>query len=333
VRSIKATALQRYKDTFKDDGAVLPAMERHVMRQLSEKGSDLTSDHMHPSEMAKPDWCGRHDYYRIVGTPTEKHGQANPSFKMSNVWAEGHTIHEKYQRWLHEMGCLYGEFRCRDCEKHFTGLSPTHCIYCKSERLIYREIHLHRQGMLVEGHTDGAVHDLDGWSGLIEIKSIGIQTLRFEAPRLYNLYQDENMSLEDIWWRINRPFGSHLKQGQWYLWLAWPRYEHICFIYESKFHQATKEFVVSYNPQLIAPQLEIARAVTEAVRDQTPPDRPVWAEEPESRICKSCEFRNTCWGIGEVNGEPEEAKVSIKIQRAKPGVRKRGLSAAGVRPA
>ena len=35
--------------------------------------------YMHPSDMAKPDWCGRHDYYRIVGTPTEKVSRPTPA--------------------------------------------------------------------------------------------------------------------------------------------------------------------------------------------------------------------------------------------------------------
>ena len=59
---------------------------------------------MHPSDMAKKDWCGRHDYYRIVGTPPEKNSKANPSFRMSNVFAEGHAIGGKYQQWMWETG-------------------------------------------------------------------------------------------------------------------------------------------------------------------------------------------------------------------------------------
>ena len=74
------------------------------------------------------------------------------------------------------------------------------------------------------------------------------------------------------------PLHSHIRQGQLYLWMAWPRYEEIVFIYESKAHQATKEFVVGYNKNLIAPLLETARGVTSAVKAGIPPPRPVWAE-------------------------------------------------------
>ena len=153
-----------------------------------------------------------------------------------------------------------------------------------------------RKQILIAGHADAAVHDLDGWDGLVEIKSIGVGTLRFEAPRLYNLYQD-GQAFEDIWWKISRPFNSHIRQGQLYLWMSWPRYEEIVFIYESKAHQQTKEFVVGYNKNLIAPLLETAREVTSSVRTGVPPSRPVWAENPESKVCTSCEYRRTCWSI------------------------------------
>ena len=114
---------------------------------------------------------------------------------------------------------------------------------------------------MVEGHADAAVHLPDDRC-LVEIKSIGIRTLAFEAPRLYQQYLD-GKSAEDIWMSINHPFGTHMRQGQLYLWMAWPAYEQIVFIYESKFHQQTKEFVVEYNKTFIAPLLETAKDVSQ----------------------------------------------------------------------
>jgi hypothetical protein len=333
TRTLKTTAQQRYKDTFKDDGVVLPAMERHVMRQLATKAPDLTQDYMHPSEMSKPNWCGRHDYYRISGLPPEGEGLANPSFRMSNAFSEGHTIHEKYQRWLWEMGVLWGMWECRECGHIFGALSPTECQFCRSERLTYREVALRRERIKVEGHSDGAVHKLDDWSGLIEVKSIGIQTIRFEAPRLYNRYMDGNETLESLWWKINRPFASHLKQGQLYLWLAWPRYEQICFIYESKFNQATKEFVVTYNKDMIASILETAKEVSQCLRVGMTPDRPIWAEDSTGRVCRSCEYRRTCWDLGELDEPTKTNDSPVRVRRANSARRKRTLQAAAVRPA
>jgi len=326
ARKYKPSALARLKDTFKDDGVVLPAMERHVMRKMAgdPRPDDHSLDYIHPSDMCKPEWCGRHDYYRMVGTPYEKEDLANPSFRMGNVWSEGHKIHDKYQDWLTEMGVLWGTWQCRECGHAFEALSPPECESCGSLRLRYREVTLRRDDMLIEGHADGAVHDLDDWSGLVEIKSIGIQTVRFEAPRLYNRYADDNETLESVWWKINRPFPSHVKQGMLYLWLAWPRYKQIVFIYESKWNQAVKEFVVSYNERVIAPLLEIAAEVTRAVELGVPPDRPVWAESSVGKTCKSCEYRRACWDLGPV--EVESPGLKVVVNKTTSSKRKAALS-------
>jgi CRISPR/Cas system-associated exonuclease Cas4 (RecB family) len=321
-REIKASALKRLKDTYKSDDVILPYLQRHVMKSLGESGT--RSPLMHPSDMSHKEWCGRHDYYRMVGTPVEKQSQRNPSFTMENLFAEGHTIHGKYQTWLWEMGVLYGKWYCHHCHHEWEGLSPKVCPACDSLRVAYREVPLRRAGYLIEGHADGAVHGLHDYDGLIEIKSIGIGTLRFEAPRLYNRYQDGAETLENVWWKINRPFGSHVRQGQMYLWMAWPRYEWITFIYESKFHQQTKEFKVGYNPSLIAPLLETAREVTSSVSTGVPPSRPTWAEDSVTRVCASCEYRRTCWSIND-DPPPGDPARPVRIRRARPADRKRQL--------
>ena len=82
-----------------------------------------------------------------------------------------------------------------------------------------------------------------------------------------------------------------MRQGQLYLWMAWPAYEQIVFIYESKFHQQTKEFVVDYNKSFIAPMLETAKEVSQGVRAGVAPDRPDWATGPEGKVCASCPYR------------------------------------------
>ena len=323
----KQSALKRLKDTYKSTDLVLPAIQRHVMKspQLDVRPEDHSDLYMHPSDMAKKEWCGRHDYYRMVGTPTNKVTTRNPSFRMENVLAEGHTIHDKYQRWLWEMGVLWGDWKCHDCGHRWGALSPLVCQFCLSPRIRYAELPLRRKTILVEGHADAAVHGLGEFSGLVEVKSIGVGTLRFEAPRLWNLYQD-GQAFEDIWWKIQRPFTSHLKQGMLYLWMSWPRYEQIAFLYESKAHQAVKEFIVRYDKKLIAPLLETAREVTSAVQVGQPPSRPPWAEEPTSRICNSCEYRSTCWGIDDDDQETHDPPATrLRIRRASPAERRRHL--------
>jgi hypothetical protein len=323
MRAMRPSALKRLKDTYKGDDRILPSLERHVMRAMENDGADRRHDVMHPSEMSHRDWCGRHDYYRIIGTPSEKVSMANPSFRMNNVFAEGHQIHGKYQDWLWEMGVLNGRWLCLSCKERWDDTSPRQCPTCQSPRLMYLEVPLQRE--LVGGHADGAVHDLDDWDGLIEVKSIGMGTLRMEAPRMYQRYLDGE-TLENVWWKIQRPFGTHVKQGQLYLWMAWPRYEEICFLYESKFHQQVKEFVVSYNPAMIAPILETAREVTRAVAQGLPPSRPLWAEDSDSKICKSCPYRRACWNLGAPHDTTQaDDPAPVRVLRSTPAKRRRAL--------
>lgn len=325
-RLFRPTALKRLKETYRDKGVLLPQMERHVMKTVTDaRPADHSMQFMHPSDLAKPDWCGRHDYYRIIDTPIEKASKRNPSFRMSNIWSEGTAIHAKYTAWLAEMGVLFGDWECRNCGHRYGALSPTVCQFCQSDRLTYRELPMRRNQMMVEGHADAAVH-ADWWRGLVEIKSIGIASWRFDAPRLYQRYLNGE-NAEVIWRDINRPFASHMRQGQLYLWMSWPAYEEIVFIYESKFHQQTKEFLVSYNKSLIAPILEDVREVAQGVRAGMPPDRPPWATDPVVKVCTACEYRRTCWQLGAPN-EPTEAAVRTKavvVQRSNAYRRKRAL--------
>ena len=309
----RSTALKRLKETYKSDDVVIPGLQRHVMKQMAKEDLERSPHVIHPSDMVKPEWCGRHDYYRITKTRYDRKAVNNPSFNMANAFAEGHTIHEKYQTWLWEMGVLYGKWLCQRCNHVWTDLSPKTCPKCESPWLHYKEVSLERKPYLINGHADGAVHDLDGWTGLIEVKSIGIGTIRFEAPRMHQRYLDGNETLDEMWWKINRPFPSHMKQGQLYLWLSWPRYNQIVFIYESKFHQKQKEFLVSYNPKLIAPLIDQAKDVSQGVRAKIPPERPVWAVDMQVKTCRSCTYRNICWSIDAVEETaPKEAKVRVK---------------------
>lgn len=307
---IKATEQRALKDTYKWKGIVLPLIHRHVLKSV-DKTYRLTG-FIHPSDMCKGNWCGRHDFYVITGVPTEKATSTQTFFGRENVYIEGHEIHGKYQTWLWEAGHLYGRWFCRACEHQWFAVSPSACPVCDSPRINYNEIPLERKGTLIQGHADGALHNLpDHDDVLIEIKSIGVGTLRIEAPRLHNLYQD-GAPIEEIWMKINRPFPTHIRQGQLYLWLAWPRYSSIVFIYENKANQQTKEFEVHYDPAIIMPLIDMARQVTAAVETGKPPPRPEWAEDETDKTCKACEYRSRCWKLGQDHGNKDEQPVAIK---------------------
>lgn len=328
TRVIRRSALTRLKESYRANTQVLGPLSRHVMRKVGASGTDEDRryDIVHPSAMAKSDWCGRHDYYVITGAPTKGPKSSNPSFTMENILTEGTNIHKKYQAWFWEMGVLFGWWSCRSCQNYWEDLSPNKCPQCSSSRIRYREVPLLNEKYLIGGHADGALHGLlVDTSVLIEIKSIGIRSLAFEAPRLYQQYVN-GASSEYIWLQINRPFPSHLKQGMFYLWLSNGRYTEIIFIYESKFNQRVKEFRVKYNPTLISDRLAEAKEVAQGVRSGISPDHPEWAAS-DGPVCKSCAYRSICWSLKEINGTDYKAAAKpIPVIRTASAKRKRALS-------
>lgn len=318
--------LKNLKDTYKRRDVLLPRIERHVLKKAQEP-SARRDDVMHPSEMAKSDWCGRHDFYRMTGVPAN-YKKRSPSFRLENVFDYGHSVHSKYQRWLTEMGILWGTWVCKECGNTWVGSTPSCCDRCAGLKIRYKEVSLSSDDLMVSGHSDGVVL-IDDVYRMIEIKTVGISTLRFEAYNLFDQYQTERLTPEELWFLIKRPFATHIRQGQIYLHLAHSQYpelniEEIVFIYEWKPTQEVKEFVVKYNPELISKTLTSAEDVAWSIRKGREPERPEWAGKDE-RTCASCEYRTTCWGTSDDSTESEESGPIIRVQRSTSAKRSRAV--------
>ena len=139
--------------------------------------------------------------------------------------------------------------------------------------------------MRISGHTDGWIKGL-GEECLIEIKSIGAGTLRFEAPEIL---ADANGDITKAFGGIRRPFRSHLLQGQMYLELAYRMYgedapKEIVFLYENKADQATKEFTVKADYEMVERIFFSAAKLMKAIEAGKIPECNV---RPEG--CKSCD--------------------------------------------
>jgi hypothetical protein len=108
------------------------------------------------------------------------------------------------------------------------------------------------------GHADGEIEDAQG-RALIEIKSVGIGTVRFEKPSLFADYNIGKLSIDDVWKNIKTPFAAHIRQGNLYMHCR--KVDTIVFIYEWKPSQAVKEFEIKFNPDIVAPILEGCKTV------------------------------------------------------------------------
>jgi len=329
----KRVLIENRNLTVGDNTVVLSAVKRHVLGKSLEADEDRDQTLLHPSDMAKNDWCWRADYYRMTGAPFDTKA-LNPSFRMENVFEEGHEIHHKWQRWFWEMGILYGRFHCLRCDNTWWDRSPRECFYCDAplRYLRYREVPLTADHLHIGGHSDGGLMVEGEPFRLLEIKSVSLGTLRFEAPELHQQYLD-NEPLDKIWMQINRPFPSHIRQGSMYLYMATRGVENVpipqsmVFISEWKPTQEVKEFVVTYNARWVERQLAGAQMVTDALDSGQPPHRPPWARDEDSKICKSCPYRPVCWRL-DAEHEQRDAShaAAIPIRRASSAVRRRAFA-------
>ena len=242
-------------------GRLLGSLERFLATEEPEFRSQA---HLHPSAMSKIDWCPRSGYYQLL---LDDQGKTPPgeinALQRQNIFDEGHYIHDKWQQRFWRQGVLYGLFECSLCrfnpdfkylEAHtFWATSPTQCLKGHPrEFLKYREVPLGSPAHRIGGHSDGWIKDGKP-DVMIEIKSVGSGTYRFDGQHLIERYGDD---FSELWKQTKRPFTSHINQGQTYLHLAHLQWgddapNDIVYIYESKVHQQYKEFVVTYDPTIV----------------------------------------------------------------------------------
>ena len=276
--TIPSKDLKAFLNTNKRDSRLMGAVERHV---LAKPFDERDQSYIHPSDIIKQEWCALAQYHAIKGNYVETRDK--PTLRLASIFAEGHTIHAKWQNWFQEMGVLYGKWR----GEMGTGWELASNVTEKAE---YLEVPLRSDKHMMRGHADGWIKGL-GDDCLIEIKSIGTGTIRMEMPALMAQY---NNDIDVVWKNIRTPLRSHQLQGQIYLHLCHLMVEEgiletapndIVFIYELKANQEYKEFVVKYNPEYTKELFDKALDVAWAVNNNRPP---VCNIDPE-KGCKRCE--------------------------------------------
>lgn len=284
-------------------------------------------DRIHPSELAGNDWCPRAAFYRISRGPIE--GEKH-RFQTQVIFEEGHEYHRKWQMWAWDLGVLRGRFNCAACmpsSETFDATSPAACPKCGASRraLDYREVPLKAESHLITGSSDG---DLDEGGDpedepLIEIKSIGIGTIRMEAPGLIRKHtykvELENgktktlLDQEGLWRDIRRPLPSHLRQGLIYCWVLGRR--SIVFVYEFKPDGRSKEFHVKADFKYIEDLLDECLDVKHALDTGNPP--PCKQGKQRCAICSAYEESSDV-----EESEPEEEPRSRSQEGASRGRKK-----------
>jgi CRISPR/Cas system-associated exonuclease Cas4 (RecB family) len=242
--------LKNYKNALISKGRLLPVIEKLLIKEQLESTRDTL--HLHPSEICKKDWCPRSSWYTIKGYEKKEDGF---TLQKLNIFAEGHSIHGKWQKWLLDAGVLE-----------------------QAEVPIYNEeYHL-------MGHADGIVNDKQG-RAILEIKSVGAGTIRMED---YELFKSAETP-EAAWKKVRQPFPSHLRQLNLYMYCL-DIHDGI-FIYEWK----ATQFSVKFQPNIVEDILSGCKSVIRGLDSGIPPMRPTLAESSSSKICKGCPYAKVCW--------------------------------------
>lgn len=261
----------------------VPLMKEQAMRRAAMPNPDRKPDVVHPSEMAKADWCIRATTMRILGDP-----MTPPDFNwtLEGIFEEGNSTHTWFQGLLADTGELFGSWQCTICERwEHNVLSEDldrikHCAYFmgddgKSRGVLhnweYKEVRL--DSGIIAGKSDGGIRDT-----LMEFKTVGMGTVRIEAPKTIKKYyiQEHGLYNLDAFWKdLKRPFPGHIRQGNVYLWLAHQmgltQFERMTYVYRFKANQQTKKFSVAYSEDIMAPLLAQVEKIKLALGRGQPP--------------------------------------------------------------
>lgn len=261
--------LKKLVDIGKKETRVLGSVERWLLAQP--KDTSRATDVIHPSAMVKSDWCHRAEYYTLQGAEPAPSKYA-ASMKQLLVFEEGHRIHARWQAWFQRMGKLYGKYECMDCHVKIMATSPEECYGCGSKKFKYHEVTVFSKEHGISGHADGWLKGF-GDDMLLEIKSVGEGTIRWEDPAFFAEHDND---FKKAWAALRQPFQVHIAQAQVYMKLLelmnpedYPK--EAIFIYESKVDQQTKEFVVPKSDFGITPLFDAAKRIMEAIDKQEPP--------------------------------------------------------------
>jgi len=283
-----AWKIEAMKASMKNRSTLVSLIHPMLLRDYRENSDLRDTEHFHPSEVCKRDWCIRQTMCRMFGEK-ETNPERAKSFQVLNIFAEGHRIHHKWQEWLRQAGVLRGKWSCNVCYNTWDGDDT--CTYCKSRDVTYREVPVHDHEHHLLGHADGRL-DLPDGEALLEVKSVGIGTFRYEDMGLFNRYAHKEITAEEMWRSVNRPFLSHLKQGSLYMHAT--GIHRMIFVYEWKAGQEVKEFTVKYQPDVIADVLAACRVGLKYLQTGTLPPAPEWAEKDKAP-CRYCPYRDSCW--------------------------------------
>lgn len=147
------------------DFSLIPRIDQHLLTAPLVGGRDDRRDgKFHPSDLSTGfcprAWCLYN--FHPQGLAVKESGN---DVRLKRIFGNGHGVHERLQRYVSEMGLLWGTWKNPATQETRYGWKPGEGIW------EYCEVKLSHDADNITGHTDGLL-DLNSRRALWEIKSI-----------------------------------------------------------------------------------------------------------------------------------------------------------------
>lgn len=267
-----------------------------AVNAFESKQRDYT--YFHPSEF---DVCHRqmaYHYYHAKGFISVDSASLKNVIDPigQRIFDNGHSMHARWRKYLDRSGALRGVWESKDKKKY--GIGEKLGVLKPNDQCVYHEISLFDDETWWGGHLD-AILDMDIWRAYqLRLATKG-HSDKVDAPAKTNrLLLIDFKSINPRQFNdLTGPLPKHVTQMQIYLYLTGLQYGR--FIYEDKWTQSTKEFLVIRDDNLLAIKKDEALRLKFILNHTDSQGRRVLPQrhykERTNKECLRCKFRGHCW--------------------------------------
>lgn len=303
--------LYKSKDIYhgvSESNAIVPRYYDHIVQKHRED-SDRDHSYWHPSALGQCGLKNLFDYYESQGLDLGANYYVNTRF--IEIVKHGHSVHDRFQTLLGNMGVLWGKWKCSNCgyihgEGQLLGVPrPNECESCgqvKRETVAtnpdgtprripnpifkYVELTVHHPVLNIKGNTDGIIK----LSETSEPECIDFKTC--------SKYSWESSIGKGY------PVDYHVTQLNIYMWLLGLNSGYI--LYENRNSMQHKEFHIQRDPRVVQRVIDQVQYLNEMVANRQFPsinDPRLLTSEvvgPEAMMCigypgfPPCKYYHKC---------------------------------------